>query len=123
MAQAISETTQFEDIFGKPVVALFDSKLRSTDGGASLLGAIDRRIGLTAGLCAHLTDERDPARVEHTYEEMFRHRVYSIALGYPDCIDSARIGLDPVMKLLCGRGPGDRGGLASHRLSRASSTG
>lgn len=119
MAQVSSETSLFEDIFEKPVVAHFDSKLRSTDGGASLLGAIDRRIGLTADLCARLTDGRDPARVEHTYEEMFSHRVYSIALGYPDGIHSARIGQDPVMKLLCGRGPGDSEGLASQpTLSR-----
>jgi len=119
MRQVSSETSLFEDIFEKPVFTQFDSKLRSSDGGASLLGAIDRRIKLTAGLCAHLTDERDPARVEHSYEEMFRHRVYSIALGYPDGNDSARIGQDPAMKLLCGRGPADSGGLASQpTLSR-----
>jgi hypothetical protein len=119
MAQTSSETSLFEDIFEKPVLTQFDSKLRSSDGGASLLGVIDRQIRLTAGLCAHLSDERDPARVDHTYEEMFRHRVYAIALGYPDGNDSARIGQDPAMKMLCGRGPADGAGLASQpTLSR-----
>ncbi len=119
MAENSVEPVLFEDIFQKPVLSQFDSKLRSSDGGASLLGAIDRRIKLTEDLCAHLIDERDPARVEHSYLELFRLRVYAIALGYPDGNDSARIGQDPAMKLLCGRGPADSGGLASQpTLSR-----
>ena len=119
MAKVSSERSFFEDIFEKPVVSQFDSKLRSSDGGASLLGVIDRRIKLTEGLCVHLSDQRDPARVEHSYLELFRQRVYGIGLGYPDGNDSARIGHDPAMKMLCGRGPTDSGGLASQpTLSR-----
>ena len=119
MAENNVEHSLFEDIFHKPVHSQFDSKLRSSDGGASLLGAIDRRIKLTEDLCAHLIDERDPARVEHSYLELFRLRVYGIGLGYPDGNDSARIGHDPAMKLLCGRGPADSERLASQpTLSR-----
>ncbi len=119
MAENSVDRSLFEDIFEKAVVSQFDSKLRSSDGGASLLGAIDRRIKLTESLCAHLIDGRDPSRVEHTYLELFRQRVYGIGLGYPDGNDSARIGHDPVMKLLCGRGPADGDGLASQpTLSR-----
>lgn len=119
MAKVSSERSFFEDIFEKPVVSQFDSKLRSSDGGASLLGVIDRRIKLTEGLCMHLIDRRDPARVEHSYLELFRQRVYGIGLGYPDGNDSARIGHDPAMKMLCGRGPTDSRSLASQpTLSR-----
>ncbi len=119
MAQSTFPSSQFEGIFDKPVVSRFDSKLRTSDGGSSLLGVIDRRTRLTEKLCESLNDTRDAARVEHGYLELFRQRVFSIALGYADCNDSARVGQDPSMKLLCGRGPSDPRGLASQpTLSR-----
>ena len=119
MAQISSEALLFEEVFEKPVLAQFDSKLRSSDGGSPLLGLIDRRIKLTETLCSHLVDARDPTRTEHSYLEQMRLRVYGIGLGYSDGNDSARIGHDPAMKLLCGRGPGDSRRLASQpTLSR-----
>ena len=80
---------------------------------------MDRRTRLTETLCGLLRDERDRTRIEHSYLDLLRQRVFSIALGYPDGNDSARIGHDPAMKLACGRGPGDEGALASQpTLSR-----
>lgn len=119
MAKHSCETSLFKGIFHKPVVSQFDSELRTSDGGASLLGAVDRRITLTETLSELLGDPRDPARTEHSYLELLRQRVFSIALGYPDGNDSARIGGDPMLKLVCGRKPADGGALASQpTLSR-----
>lgn len=119
MAEHSPDAFLFEGIFPKSVAFKFDSELRTSDAGGSLLAAIDRRIGLTETLCARLIDGRDPSRVDHTYLDLLRQRVFSIALGYPDGNDSARIGQDPAMKLLCGRGPADERGLASQpTLSR-----
>ena len=119
MSETISETTLFEDNFEKPLFVQSDSAQRTSDGGSPLLGVVDRRIGLTERLCGELIDRRDPARIEHSYLSMFRQRVFGIALGYPDGNDSARIGGDPAMKLLCGRGPADDAALASQpSLSR-----
>ena len=119
MADPTVDTFLFEDLFSKAVVTRFDSELRSSDGGACLLGAVDRKIGLTADLCAQLLDRRDASRVEHSYLDLLRLRVYSIALGYPDGNDAARIGHDPSMKLMCGRGPSEEDALASQpTLSR-----
>ena len=119
MAHDTSQCTLFEGIFEKPVLSQFDSELRSSNGGASLLGAVDRRIGLTGGLCEALIDARDPSRVEHSYLELLRQRVFSIALGYPDGNDSAQVGRDPAVKLICGRAPSCAEGLASQpTLSR-----
>ncbi len=119
MAEHTLQDALFEGVFGKPVVSVFDSELRTSDGGSSLLGVIDRKIGLTESLCQHLTDPRDASRVEHSYLDLIRQRVFSIALGYADCNDSARIGNDPAMKLLCGRRPSDSKGLGSQpTLSR-----
>jgi hypothetical protein len=49
-----TERVLFPDLAGKPVVALFDSDQGSSDGGAVLLKAADRRLGLIDG--------RDPQR-------------------------------------------------------------
>lgn len=119
MAKSSARQSLFEGIFEKSVHAKFDSELRTSDGGSSLLGAIDRRINLTETLCGRLADQRKGSRVEHSYLSLFRQRVFSIALGYPDGNDSARIGHDPAMKILCGRAPADEGRLASQpTLSR-----
>ena len=119
MAKRSTEPVLFEGIFEKRVVAQFDSELRTSDAGATLLGAVDRRVGLCETLSEHLIDRRDQGRVEHTHLELFRHRVFSIALGYADCNDSAHIGQDPAIKLVCGRLPSDETGLASQpSLSR-----
>ena len=88
-----------------PVVARFDQAHASSDGGAVLLKAIDERLGLTQRLAAGLTDRRQPGKVEHDLVELVQQRVFGIACGYADCNDSARLGHDPVHKLLLDRDP------------------
>lgn len=103
--QSASKTRQrsalFADTFDKPVVSVFDSDVRSSDGGITLLGAIDRKTKLTEILCAALSDARDPSRVQHPHINLLRQRVLSIAAGYPDGNDAKHIGDDPVMKIVC----------------------
>jgi hypothetical protein len=119
VAHATPDRALFEEAFEKPVVIEFTGEQRSSDGGAVLLGAVDRRIGLTAALSGVLWDGRDPRRVEHRVGELFRQRVFAIALGYSDQNDAARIGSDPVLKMLCGRSAGSPVPLASQpTLSR-----
>jgi len=119
MSKDTAPPSLFEGIFNKPVLSRFDSQLRTSDGGASLLGVIDRKLKLTETLCKHLTDRRDQVQVRHTYLDLFRQRIFSIALGYPDGNDSALVGQDPALKLLCGRAPAGDEGLASQpTLSR-----
>ena len=89
----------------QPVVARFDQAHASSDGGAVLLKAIDERLGLTQRLAAGLTDRRQAGKVEHELLELVRQRVFGIACGYADCNDAARLGHDPVHKLLLDRDP------------------
>src|SRR5207253_2831335 len=80
-------TTQcllFPGIFRKPIVAQFDQREGSSDGGALLLKAADRRYGLLAGLTSCLRDERQAGKVDHLLCELVAQRVFSIACGYPD---------------------------------------
>ncbi len=115
-------TTQcllFPGIFRKPVVAEFDQREGSSDGGALLLKAADRHYGLVAGLASCLRDERQAGKVDHSLRELVGQRVFSIACGYPDANDSARLSLDPIHKLLLDRDPIEGRDLASQpTLSR-----
>src|SRR5438552_1689261 len=115
-------TTQcllFPGIFRKPVVAQFDQREGSSDGGALLLKAADRHYGLVAGLSSCLRDERQAGKVDHSLRELVAQRVFSIACGYPDANDSARLSEDPIHKLLVDRDPIEGRDLASQpTLSR-----
>ena len=95
----------FQDVFRKPLVARFDQEHASSDGGAVMLKAADHRLGLIAALTDSLRDERQPGKVVHGLEELIAQRVYGIACGYPDANDGARLGDDPIHKLLLGRDP------------------
>jgi hypothetical protein len=117
-----STTTQrvlFQDVFRKPLVARFDHAHASSDGGAVMLKAADHRLGLLAALTDSLRDERQPGKVVHGLGELIAQRVYGIACGYPDANDGARLGDDPIHKLLLGRDPITGDALASQpTLSR-----
>jgi hypothetical protein len=115
-------TTQcllFPEIFRKPVVARFDQREGSSDGGALLLKAADRHYDLVAGLASCLRDERQSGKVDHSLRELVGQRMFSIACGYPDANDSARLSEDPIHKLLLDRDPIEGRDLASQpTLSR-----
>jgi Transposase DDE domain group 1 len=115
-------TTQcllFPGIFRKPVVAHFDQRDGSSDGGALLLKAADRRLGLLDELTACLQEQRQAGKVDHSLRELVAQRVFSIACGYPDANDSARLASDPIHKLLLDRDPVEGSDLASQpTLSR-----
>jgi len=115
-------TTQcllFPELFTKSTVLRFDQRQGSSDGGAILLKAADRRYRLIDGLTEGLRDERQAGKVDHSLRELLAQRVFSIACGYPDANDSARLSADPIHKLLLDRDPMAGGNLASQpTLSR-----
>jgi hypothetical protein len=101
-------TTQcllFPGIFRKPMVAQFDQRDGSSDGGAVLLRAADCRLGLLDQMTACLQEQRQAGKIDHSLRELVAQRVFSIACGYPDPNDSARLASDPIHKLLMDRDP------------------
>jgi hypothetical protein len=109
----------FPELFGKPLVVKFDQPNGSSDGGAVLLKACDKRLQLTERLAECLRDDRQPGKVDHEAREMFQQRVFAIACGYPDCNDAARLADDPIHKMLVDRDPIEGDALASQStLSR-----
>ena len=103
--ETIPQTVLFPDLFDRPVVATFDQRHASSDGGAVLLKAAERRYGLIEGLARCLVDDRQPGKVRHTLEDLVAQRIFGVACGYPDANDADRLGDDPIQKLLLGRDP------------------
>jgi len=79
-------TTQcllFPKIFGKPVVLQFDQLNGSSDGGAILLKAADRRYGLIQSLAGCLRDKRQAGKVDHSLRELLSQRVSPVPVQTP----------------------------------------
>ena len=109
----ITQTVLFADLADRAVVATFDQPHASSDGGAILLAAADRQVGLLAALAATVPDARAATRVTHGVGDLIAQRVFAIACGHPDGNDADRLADDPIHKLLLGRDPIDGGRLAS----------
>jgi hypothetical protein len=95
----------FKGLSKKSLVVRFDQEHATSDGGAILLKGCDERLGLSATLARLLHDQRQPNKVRHTFLELLRQRLYAIACGYADGNDAARLGEDPMFKLLLDRDP------------------
>ena len=109
----------FSDLLDKSVVIKFDQQHASSDGGAILLQACDRQLGLSGALIGGIDDRRQSGKIRHAIGDLLRQRLYGIACGYPDANDASRLGADPIQKMLCGRDPVRGGDLASQpTLSR-----
>jgi hypothetical protein len=100
-----TERLLFPEIVTKPVVLEFDQRQGSSDGGAVLLKAAERRYGLIASMSGCLRDPRQAGKVDHSLRDLFAQRVFSIGCGYADANDSARLAADPMHKMLLDRDP------------------
>ena len=103
MADFITQSVLFAELFDKPLLSRFDRPHASSDGGAILLKAADRRLGLMDALAECLIEARDPIKVRHGLDELLAQRVFGLACGYEDANDAARLVDDPIHKLLLGR--------------------
>jgi hypothetical protein len=99
------QSVLFLDLVGGPVVAQFDQQHASSDGGAILLQACDRRLGLTEALIGAIDDRRQSGKVRHAIADWVRQRLYAIGCGYRDANDASRLATDPIQKLLGDRDP------------------
>jgi hypothetical protein len=119
MTQDNTQSVLFPELSSKPVLACFDQPDSSSDGGAILLKALDTEMQLTQRLVDCIHDNRQAGKIVHQLFDLFRQRVYGIALGYPDCNDAARLSDDPIHKLLLDKDPIDGDALGSQpTLSR-----
>ena len=109
----VPQTVLCPDLFDRPLVATFDQAHASSDGGAILLKAADRSLGLVAALAQALPDPRATTRVIHMWSDVLAQRIFGIACGDPDANDADGLADDPIQKLLLDRDPITGGRLAS----------
>lgn len=109
----VPQTVLFPDLCDRPLVATFDQAHASSDGGAILLKAADRSLGLITALAAALPDPRAATRVTHPWSDVLAQRIFGIACGYPDANDADGLADDPIQKRLLDRDPITGGRLAS----------
>ena len=102
---ARTQCVLFEGIAPKPVTVQFEEDRISSDGGAILLKAVDKRIEMISSMAASFTDRRAGGRVKHEVEELLSQRIFGLACGYEDGNDAAKLASDPVMKMVAGRDP------------------
>ena len=97
------ELFEFGPVEGRAVVAGFDGGSITSDGGALLLGAAERAIGLVGRFAECFIDRRRPELVEHLVPTLIGQRIFGIALGYEDLNDHDELRHDPVMAVLAGK--------------------
>ena len=102
----ISAELGFGSSGGRKLVGAFDGGAITSNGGAVLLAAADRRIGLSSRLAACFRDLRDGARITHTIADLLRQRLYGLALGHEDLIDHDALRHDPALTAALDK-PGD----------------
>ncbi|HEV7669536.1 MAG TPA: IS1380 family transposase [Thermoanaerobaculia bacterium] len=119
MPHPATQCVFFPELLKRPVQVRFDAPTMSVDGGAVLLAALDRQIGLTERLASAIHDRRQPGKVAHSVVDLLRQRSFGLGCGYPDCNDAKTLRQDPIQKLLLARDPLDGRGLADQAtLSR-----
>jgi hypothetical protein len=102
----------------KPVTVDFTGGDLSSDAGLLPLALADQKTQLTRRLADAVHDPRDPSRIDHTLHDLFRERVYFIALGYEDCNDANALRHDPLAKIAVGRSPEEAPLASQSTLSR-----
>jgi hypothetical protein len=91
------ESLQFHPLAQREVRGRFGGGAITRDAGGLLLREVEKRTGIVAQLAACFRDHRDPARLEHTVEELVGQRVYGLALGYEDLNDHDGLRHDPLL--------------------------
>lgn len=94
---------EFQGVGRRRVVASFDGGTLSSDGGALLLGEVERRRGILRQFAACFQDRRHPALIEHSVKELIGQRVLGLALSYEDLNDHDVLRSDPLLATIVGK--------------------
>jgi hypothetical protein len=94
---------EFQGVGRRTVVAAFDGGTLTSDGGLLLLSEVDRRRGILRQFAACFQDQRNPAYVEHSVEDLVRQRVLGLALAYEDLNDHEDLRADALLATVVGK--------------------
>jgi len=87
MSICTPEPLYFPGFNRRKIECRFEGGEVSSDGGAMLLRAADRKLGLVEALDRVITDPRDADQVKHSQLSLLRQRIYGIGAGYEDLND------------------------------------
>ena len=96
-AQCSQPEMDFGSSGGRKLVGAIDGGAISSNGGVVLLGAADKRIGLSERLATCFTDHRNANLVRHETADLLRQRIFGLGLGYEDLIDHDALRFDPAL--------------------------
>jgi Transposase DDE domain group 1 len=83
----------------------FDGGRIVSDAGLLAVRALEKPLGIIAGLAARLPDPRSPKYIAHSAEAILTQEVYQILAGYPDCNDAHELRHDPLFQILADVSP------------------
>jgi len=101
--ECTTELFEFLPVDRRSVVAAFDGGTMTSNGGALLMGLVDRGLNLMRRVAGCFTDRRDPQLIEHKVETLVGQRIFGLALGYEDLNDHDELRKDPVLAVLAGK--------------------
>ena len=84
-----------------------------SDAGLLAVRALERPLGLIAGLAARLPDPRAPLFIRHSAEALLTQEVYALLAGYPDHNDHDDLRHDALFQILADVSPDPEHPLAS----------
>jgi hypothetical protein len=93
---------EFGRLGRRVVEGRFDGGSMTSDAGVMLLGATDRKLGLTHAAARCIADPRNPLLIKHDVVDMLRQRVYGLALGWEDLNDHQTLRQDVAMQTAVG---------------------
>lgn len=96
------EQLEFASVGRRQVVAKFDGGTISSDGGALLLGEVERQTRVLERVAQCFVDHRDAERVEHPVRTLVSQRILALALGYEDLNDHDELRADPLLASVVG---------------------
>lgn len=97
----------------QPVDVTFDGGQIVSDTGLLAVRALEKPLGVIAGLAQRLPDPRSPKYIEHSVEALLTQAVYQVLAGYPDYNDAQELRQDPLFQILADVSPDADNPLAS----------
>lgn len=79
----------------------------SSDGGLLLLAEVERRRGYIEAFSRCFIDHRRSDFITHPLKDLLTQRIFGLCQGYEDLNDHDQWRKDPLLGVVCGRGPED----------------
>ena len=87
MTKCYQSSFEFPPVKRRKVEADFSGGDITSNGGIPLLSQVDQQMGLTRAVTRAIADDRRQASCDHSQQELFKQRIYALALGYEDLND------------------------------------